>query len=222
MVGIDKVYQRVLALANKEQAGYITPQDFNLFADHAQLEIIDQYFYDLNQFSRLIGSNNEYANMANFIEEKIGYLNKQGTIDTNGTVPNNLYKLGTVYSSNGVVTQVSVKEYTAANALYLTKPTSSNPVYYWSNGKVIIKPTPTGTTACDYVAKPSKPKWGYVVVNNKALYEQTASIDFALHRSEEPQLVYKILLLAGISIQKPQLAQMAAGIQSTINQQEKL
>ena len=30
MILIDKVYQRVQALANKEQRGYITPKDFNL------------------------------------------------------------------------------------------------------------------------------------------------------------------------------------------------
>ena len=29
-VNVDKVYQRVLAIANKEQRGYITPQEFNL------------------------------------------------------------------------------------------------------------------------------------------------------------------------------------------------
>ena len=38
MILIDSVYQKVLALANKEQRGYITPQDFNLFADQAQME----------------------------------------------------------------------------------------------------------------------------------------------------------------------------------------
>ena len=38
-VNIDNVYQKVLALANKEQRGYITPQEFNLFADKAQNEI---------------------------------------------------------------------------------------------------------------------------------------------------------------------------------------
>ena len=35
-VSIDSVYQKVLVLANKEQRGYITPQEFNLFADKAQ------------------------------------------------------------------------------------------------------------------------------------------------------------------------------------------
>ena len=50
---IDTVYQTVLAIANKEQRGYITPQEFNLFANHAQADIFEQYFCDLNQFKRV-------------------------------------------------------------------------------------------------------------------------------------------------------------------------
>ncbi len=47
MINIDTVYQKVLALANKEQRGYITPQEFNLLADKAQMEIFESYFHDL-------------------------------------------------------------------------------------------------------------------------------------------------------------------------------
>ena len=36
-VNIDTVYQRVLTLANKEQRGYVTPQEFNLLANQAQM-----------------------------------------------------------------------------------------------------------------------------------------------------------------------------------------
>ena len=32
-VSVDTVYQRVLAIANKEQKGYITPQEYNLLAN---------------------------------------------------------------------------------------------------------------------------------------------------------------------------------------------
>ena len=46
-VNINRVYQKVLALANKEQRGYITPQEFNLLSDKAQLEIFDSYFHDI-------------------------------------------------------------------------------------------------------------------------------------------------------------------------------
>ena len=48
IISIDTVYQRVLALANKEQRGYITPQEFNLFANQAQQDMFEQYFYELS------------------------------------------------------------------------------------------------------------------------------------------------------------------------------
>ena len=52
MINVDRVYQRVLTLANKEQRGYITPQEFNLFANQAQMDIFEQYFYDLNSINK--------------------------------------------------------------------------------------------------------------------------------------------------------------------------
>ena len=71
MVKVDSVYQRVLALANKEQRGYITPQEFNLFANHAQQEIFEQYFYSLNQVARIPGNEYVYADVDDMLEEKI-------------------------------------------------------------------------------------------------------------------------------------------------------
>ena len=46
-VNINTVYQAVLAVTNKEQRGYITPQEFNYLANQAQLDIFEQYFYDV-------------------------------------------------------------------------------------------------------------------------------------------------------------------------------
>ena len=74
-VSIDNVYQKVLAFANKEQRGYITPQEFNLFADQAQLEILNQYFYDINQWNAKHGNSHEYSDMISLINEKIAIFN---------------------------------------------------------------------------------------------------------------------------------------------------
>ena len=52
MVRVDDVYQKVLAIANKEQRGYITPQEFNLLANQAQMSIFESYFYIKNQRER--------------------------------------------------------------------------------------------------------------------------------------------------------------------------
>jgi len=59
-VSIDTVYQRVLAIANKEQRGYVTPQEFNILANQAQMDIFEQYFYDKNQFLRQPGNDTTY------------------------------------------------------------------------------------------------------------------------------------------------------------------
>ena len=89
-VSVDKVYQKVLAIANKEQRGYITPQEFNLFADHAQMDIFRQYFYDLSQFRRRPGNDTNYADITNIIEEKIAdfsrYENSAGVQNSVGDI----------------------------------------------------------------------------------------------------------------------------------------
>jgi len=57
MISVDTVYQKVLSIVNKENRGYITPQEFNLFADQSQLEIFEQYVFYLNQYMRLKENN---------------------------------------------------------------------------------------------------------------------------------------------------------------------
>ena len=58
-ISVDTIYQRVLALANKEQRGYITPQEFNLLANQAQMAIFESYFSIKEKVQR------DRANMSN-------------------------------------------------------------------------------------------------------------------------------------------------------------
>ena len=227
MISIDTVYQRVLAIANKEQRGYITPQEFNLLAEQAQMLIFEQYFYDLNQFNRAGGNGNEYADMINILEEKIAIFEKQN-IDmsavsgSTATLPTNVYRLGTVFYNNGtnsiIVEKVSNQEIQRMNQASLYKPTEARPVYTrTSETKIVIYPT-SATPAysasnlnCNNIVKPEKPVWTYTIVNEQALYNSTAADhqDFELHPSEEQELVYNILEMAGITINKPGLVQLA-------------
>ena len=71
MVNIDTVYQRVLALANKEQRGYITPLEFNLLANQAQMDIFEQYFYDISQNEESLGNDRQYSDIEHMLNEKI-------------------------------------------------------------------------------------------------------------------------------------------------------
>jgi len=82
------------------------------------------------------------------------------------------------------------------------------------NGENIKVYTPTalagGTTVtCEVVSKPAAVAWGYVVVNEQALYNSNTSVNFTLHDSEEDSLVFQILELAGVIINKVGLINIA-------------
>ena len=70
-VNINTVYTRVQSIANKEQRGYLTPIEYNRFANQAQLEIFEQYFFDLDQYLRRPGNDTRHADSVTSLQEKI-------------------------------------------------------------------------------------------------------------------------------------------------------
>jgi|TARA_Y100000310_G_scaffold19753_1_gene19322 hypothetical protein len=223
MVNVDTVYQRVLALANKEQRGYVTPQEFNLLANQAQLDIFEQYFYDINQFAQINDVGMEYSDAIDSLEEKMAIFETTGGVGAAGILPSNLYKLGTVIWDNKEVEQIGQKKYLYINSSPLAKPKNDRPVYT-RNGNVITVYGDSQITSgitCNYIKKPNEVAWGYNVIAQKALYNASSSTNFELHSSEEVKLVIKILELAGIIINKPGLVSIAAQKEANKLQQEK-
>jgi len=47
---INEVRNTVLAIANKNNYGYISPADFNLYAKQAQMDMFEDYFYQYNNW----------------------------------------------------------------------------------------------------------------------------------------------------------------------------
>ena len=233
-VSIDTVYQKVLALANKEQRGYITPQEFNLFANQAQQEILDQYFYDINQWSRQHGNDTEYSDMLSVIQEKLSELEVRvtnvgvtGGIYNYRTNINDLYKLGSVHTTHPTnsqkieIEQVNNNEWYNMQSAPLTRPTLARPVYVNRQDGLNIYPDTIGSVDISYIRQPVRVQWAYVVVNDKALYNDNISVDFELHASEEPELVHRILAFSGIAIKSPEITQAAIQLEGLKVQQEK-
>lgn len=220
MVNIDTVYQRVLAFANKEQRGYVTPQEFNLFANQAQLEIFEQYFYDLNQASRTHGNDTIYADVDDMLEEKIQVFEVTSAIYVSG----NIYRLHSVrYNDTNCEILRKLDFNDAKSGGPLTAPSDTRPVANVSGGVLSVVGSgnlPLTPSEISYVKKPTKAVWDYFVVNDKALYNGTTSVDFELHPSEETELVYKILKFAGLAMQRSDIAQGGQGLESLQIQQE--
>lgn len=110
-INVDTVYRTVLLIVNKEQRGYLTPDEFNKTATQVQLEIFNEYFEDLNQQIRLPENDSEYANRNKNLQEKIAIFHEDGDCQyINGYF--NVPSTSNVSSSEAVTSVGSSTSYT--------------------------------------------------------------------------------------------------------------
>ena len=192
-INVDTVYKTVLLILNKEQRGYITPDEFNRTATQVQLDIFEQYFDDLNQQLRVPQSDYDYSDRQMSIDEKISPFKTEGNCvyatnkfnlpitDSNGNEVLNsgaepssanqvvFYKLGTlIYSPpSGFPTEIQRLQ---RNDFYniekspLTASTKAFPTYLYESNKIIVRPTAiTSNVTTSFIRKPKNVVWGYTI-----------------------------------------------------------
>ena len=87
-VNINKVYETVLYVLNKEQRGYIPPTEFNSLAELVQNEIFQSYLPDGNQLNRQNQNNTqnstEFFNIYENNRYKLAPFEREVSFDYNG------------------------------------------------------------------------------------------------------------------------------------------
>jgi len=189
-INVNEVYKTVLLILNKEQRGYITPDEFNKTGTQVQLEIFEKYFEDLNQNLRVRQDETEYADRVKNIDDKISIFKTQGDCTWDGvnkffTTPTNVHRLGTViYKQSIEAERVQRNDLLYLKLSPLTKPTTSFPVYSYED-KLATTPSPKlyvepssiqsdisvtyirkprqSDISVTYIRKPSNVRFGYTV-----------------------------------------------------------
>lgn len=225
-VNVDTVYQRVLAILNKEQRGFLTPQEFNLFANQAQMDLFEQYFYDVNQFGRIHGNDTEYSDMLNILNEKINLFATSASLAysvDHFPRPADMYRLGTIIYNNTEAERVNKNEYLYIKASPIAAPGDTFPIFteYNEGYNVFGNSEITTGVTCQYIKTPTDAEWVGTNVNGVPAYNAAASTNFELHESEETELVVKILQLAGVLVREMALYQVGTQEEAKNTQQEK-
>lgn len=219
-INVNKVYRVVLAILNKEQRGYLTPDQFNRLGRQAQLDLFEKSFYDYNrQLSKrnIQGVNSEYGDIADNIEEKIDLFSTSATLtlandSTTVASPANHYRTIQIVTSDRSteIEKIKKSEYTYYASSQLASPSTSFPMYYFDNDVFNILPITIVNPVIDYIRIPNDPVWGYTGGGATAyVYNSATSTDFELHPSDETDLVIKILAYAGVIIKDPTVIQIA-------------
>lgn len=226
---IDSVRQTVLSILNKNNYGYISPSDFNLYAKQAQLEIFDGYFKELNQVinaenARMSGT--EYADLNKAVREAIDGFSRTATLTQNAanvffapsqaTTGDDYYLLNKVLAGGVEAEVVSHGKITLLNSSLLTAPSIQYPAYTLEGNSLTVFPTSfnqPGDIVCQYIRYPFDPKWTYATLlsGGEPVFNASAPDyqDFELPIDEEPNLVYRILQMAGMSIREGDVYQYA-------------
>jgi hypothetical protein len=135
--------------------------------------------------------------------------------------------------------EVKKSELTYINASKLTSPTLSYPVYYIESSSanttnqetsadntistnIKFLPSTLSSATIDYVKVPQEPKWSFTRVTdtNAYNYQASTSYDFEIHKSDQVDLIIKILAHAGVIIKDPTVIQVANAEEQKVIQLE--
>ncbi len=217
---INNVRNTVLSLLNKENRGYLTPLEFNLYADMAQLYIFENDFYDyskslIKQNNRLY--NTEYSDIPKFLRERIDRFTKFITLTYNSTPKSFSYSDTDIYKViNLEYNGIDIEE---VSKLYLNKlkqssvtPDEKYPIYTRLDKDFYVLPiTIINNVKCLCIRRPKIPNWTYTNVSGNPLFNPSAGDyqDFEIHPSQEVDLIIKILGYAGLTITSEQVMQVS-------------
>ena len=177
-ININEVYKTALLILNKEQRGYVTPNEFNKIANQVQLQMFESYAEELNQQIRVPQADADYSDRIMNTDEKLSIFKAFGDATYDNvttpstpyyTLPSDLYRLGTVVYTGINGNQVELQRlqrhdfYNIQKSL-LTASTKYFPTYLYENERMYVKPDGinSGVTV-NYLRKPTEPRWGYSI-----------------------------------------------------------
>lgn len=237
---INSVRNTVLSILNKNNYGYISPADFNLFAKQSQLEVFEEYFSEYNNvvnLENLRKSGINYADQRKPIEEAMEVFALTSTL-TQVAPATNRFFLPSITTTGfdyfminkimcydasvsprvfkGEAEKVTHNRITMLTMSNLTAPTEQYPAYTQEGGVLTVFPStinlPNEVDA-NYFRYPKDPKWTFVsLTGGEPVFDQSQPDyqDFEVPAEDEYKLVTKILQYAGMSIREIMAVQFGA------------
>ena len=203
---INSVRNTVLAILNKNNYGYISPSDFNLFAKQAQLEIFEEYFSEYNNVinkenARVSGT--DYANVRKALEEAIELFATTSTLTQFAVASNKFYlpSVTTTGSDYFMISKILCYDASGATRVFkgeaakvthgkitmlitsnLTAPTETYPSYTQEGSVLTIYPASfnlANEVDAVYFRYPKDPKWTFTtLINGEPVFNQSAGLGY--------------------------------------------
>ena len=148
---------------------------------------------------------------ANIIFNSIPVLNAAIVVTA---TPEDFYKLGTVIYQDTKEVQLSQRnELLYLNSTPLIAPTTTYPIYLYEDHKLYLYPVSiTSDIQVSYLRKPVDVIWNFTIPpgQNYYQYNPTNSVNFELSKTEQANIILRVLLYSGVVIRDPSIVNIAA------------
>ena len=218
---INFVFKEVQLLSNKDQStGYVPPLKFDSYVQMAQLD-------EVNSLLETYEGDTQSSGDADFLKKTI-----VASIPSNGeyTNPNDFLRWDSAekyftYTQNGVkydsVTEVKLVKQNEVGLRLSTnikRPTQTSPICILRGDKLKFYPTDIGDVYLNYLKIPNAPSWGYVLTNNRPVFNQASTVELEVGWDLIPNIIYRVCQYLGIQVKRLDLVQT---MQNKINQETK-
>ena len=128
--------------------------------------------------------------------------------------PEDFYRLGTVIYQDTKEVQLSQRnELLYLNSTPLIAPTTTYPIYLYEDNKLYLYPVSiTSDVQVSYLRKPVDVIWNFTIPagQNYYQYNPTNSVNFELSKTEQANIILKVLLYSGVVIRDPSIVNIAS------------
>jgi hypothetical protein len=200
---INSVRNTVLSVINKNNYGYITPADFNLYAKQAQMELYEEYYSSYNKTINMENarmSGTDYADIEQPLAETLesflvtsnldNYDNNQWlapSVDTTGSDAYMILRIDCLNDTGsriGTAEKVSNARIMMLSDSNLTGPSLMYPAYTYEQNvdgtsTIVLYPDTISDAndyniRCTYFTYPKDPKWTYITISNgEPMFDQS-------------------------------------------------
>jgi len=233
---IDEIYKLVQALLNKDQLGYLSPMQYNLYLNNALRKVYNNYSTEIKTAIRKSNTHLEGKNFAKYSEkvrQLLEYYSFVRIISANsGLAPlpvdiewiSDVFTLATETSPINRIEKVPYSVLMDLQRNIYAAPNECSPKCSKIGTNLEVLPATITEFKIHYLRKFKPAKWTFEVVLNKPMFDPTAN-DFQeidMPETSKDEIVSLVFEMAAIGIRELQLAQLANQEQQTDTQEQNI
>jgi hypothetical protein len=218
-MNVNDMYRICQFAVNKAQNGYLTPSEFNLTINQAQVSYQDYLLGEFQQYqygrpqARINYSQNEN------IRQRLSPLITSATLTINGS-GEAVYPADYVQADTIITTAFNRVRFVQQDALYSyynsqIDPIATNPIYLLEPTGFQFYPVTLGSAILTYVKDAPEIVWGYTTVSGRPVYSSGTSVQPIWDNVDLLEIIARALKLIGLNLQDGQVQQYANQVTQT-------